>query len=167
MRTWTNTDAATLGKDEIDLQTAPHKPTLLIDFDGVIHSYDRGWQNGVIYGTVIPGFFAWTEEATKLFRLAVYSSRCSSKEGMVAMYEWFHERAKTYFDTVTATFGKCDFSFALQRGASEPVILEFVSRKPAAFLTIDDRAVQFRGDWSAWWLKPETLIGFKPWNVTK
>lgn len=31
-------------------------------------------------------------------------------------------------------------------------------------LTISDRVMQFRGDWSAWWLEPEKLLHFKPWN---
>ena len=48
-------------------------------------------------------------------------------------------------------------------GESGPIYpLSFPHQKPAAFLTIDDRAVCFEGDWSDF--EPADLLNFKPWN---
>ena len=39
-------------------------------------------------------------------------------------------------------------------------ILKFPTKKPAAFLTIDDRAICFDGTFPS----TETMMSFKPWN---
>lgn len=129
------------------------KPTLCIDFDGVIHSYENGWQNGVIYGTTTPGFWEWAEQAAKLFKLVVYSSRSKDPDMNTAMMLWLYEQRKAW----RASGGTHTVDDALS--------FEFSSEKPAAFLTIDDRAVRFDGDWSK--LPPDELRKFKPWNVAK
>lgn len=117
-----------------------NKPILCIDFDGVIHSYEKGWQNGEIYGTVTPGFFEWAEQASKIFTLVIYSSRSKETSKLFDMDNWVKKQQ--------ATFGS-------------NVEFQYASEKPPAFLTIDDRAICFEGDWSK--LDPNELINFKPW----
>lgn len=129
------------------------KPILCIDFDGVIHSYERGWQDGEIYGTVTPGFFEWAIRAGRLFRLVIYSSRSKTEAGERAMIAWLERQIGRWL----ATSGG---------GAIEGLpAFEFSNQKPAAFLTIDDRALCFMGDWSAPFLSPNLLLAFRPWNA--
>lgn len=113
------------------------KPILCIDFDGVIHDYREGWQGGVIYGNLTPGFLEWADKARHLFKLVVYSSRSRTVEGVESMKDWL-----------------------LLQGA-EVGWFEFSAEKPPAFLTIDDRCMTFTGDWAA--LDPVGLLEFKTW----
>ena len=126
-------------------------PTLCIDFDGVIHSYERGWQGGVIYGTATPGFFEWVERVRGKFKLVIYSSRSKDDAGVVAMGTWLHDQRNKWI----AAGG--------QRDPVEPLTFDFAHEKPAAWLTIDDRAICFRGDWTNPELAPDALQAFKPW----
>ena len=116
-------------------------PILCVDFDGVIHSYEKGWQGGRLYGTVTDGFFQWLDQATNHFRVVVYSSRSADEEMVEEMKLWL----------------------ARQNGGIVPYGLEFASSKPPAFLTIDDRALTFKGDWGEF--DPLKLRDFKPWML--
>lgn len=124
-----------------------NNPILCIDFDGVIHSYERGWQNGTIYGNVVPGFFEWAATARDYFNLAIYSSR-----------------SKTHTETVRSWLAD-QLAFRSESAATPPFISDFsfVADKPPAFLTIDDRAICFNGDWTDPALAPDKLRTFKPW----
>lgn len=57
-------------------------PTVCVDFDGVIHSYEKGWQNGEIYGHVVSvfsnGWKALAENLTSLFIPADQKLRMAS-----------------------------------------------------------------------------------------
>ena len=130
--------------DTPTLEKNMNKPIICIDFDGVVHSYERGWQNGAIYGYVVPGFFSWASIAQKHFKLVIYSARSSTEEGKAAMKEWLAKK--------------------LLEWGGEPIELEFSSEKPHAHLTIDDRAIQFNGNWKALDLRIDALLDFEPWT---
>lgn len=133
------------------------KPTLCLDFDGVIHSYTSGWQ-GV---DVIPdppvidehGVSAIEKlyEYIEHFDVCVYSSRSASKQGVEAMQAWLSKWDDAYW--------------ASRPDQPRPrTILIFCIRfpvtKPAAFVGIDDRVITFNGAFP----DVETLRNFKPWN---
>ena len=119
------------------------KPILCLDFDGVIHSYTSGWK-GVkeIPDPPVPGVFEWMKKAIHIFDIHIYSSRSMEAAGRKAMYLYIRDHG----------------------GDSLATQVVYVSEKPRAFISIDDRCVQFNGDWSDPMLDPEMLRKFKPWN---
>lgn len=128
------------------------KLTLCVDFDGVIHSYTSGWKGEtVIPDPPVPGAIAWLWKATEFFDVQIYSSRSKSEGGRDAM--------RRYIAMYAADELGHDHPMAAATG-DYPI--GFTAEKPSAFLTIDDRAVCFQGDWSA--LDPAELLKFKPWN---
>jgi hypothetical protein len=134
--------------DEAAPPERPKKPILCLDFDGVIHRYGKGWQNGVIYDDIVPGFFEWAEAASEHFHLVIYSSRSKSDEGVMAMSMWMAQQRKKWRE-------------AGGKPALPDLSFEFAHEKPPAFLTIDDRALRFHGVWP----DVEEIRYFKPWNA--
>ena len=138
-----------------DPASPPFKLTLCIDFDGVIHSYEKGWQDGAIYGEVTAGFFEWVERVRRQFKLVIYSSRSKDDAGVTAMGLWLHEKRNAWIKAG----GK--------RDPVEPLEIEFAHEKPPAWLTIDDRCIRFDGSWDNPLLEPEAMRAFKPWNAKR
>jgi len=126
------------------------KPILCLDFDGVIHSYSSGWQGAtVIPDPPVPGALHFIVRAMEQFRVAIFSSRSNAKGGRKAMREWLGKWSVDPVHGLPHDFDHGQWSE-----------LEWPKEKPAAFLTIDDRALTFTGTWPA----IETLRDFKPWN---
>lgn len=119
------------------------KPIIALDFDGCLHSYEHGWQEGRIYGTLVPGFIEWALETQKSFRLIIHSSRTGTDYGVKIVRDWLQAQRLNW--------------------PGRWPDLEVWSVKPPAFISIDDRAIQFNGDWTAAELQPEVLRTFKPW----
>ena len=134
----------TVGEDRVRV-----KRILCVDFDGVVNSYVSPWVDDVtIPDAPVSGALVWLWEASRFFTVCIYSSRSKTQAGIDAMKAWIRHHAGT-------AMGE-DFADALLD------VLTFASTKPAAFLTIDDRALTFEGDFSAF--DPKALLAFKPWN---
>ena len=115
---------------------------LCIDFDGVLHSYTSGWQGAdVVADPPVPGAIEWLTSLVDNpeFTPMIYSSRSRQSGGISAMREWLFEY-----------------------GAPLRILdqIKFPTQKPAAFLTIDDRAICFTGEFPSF----EDMMAFKPWN---
>lgn len=116
------------------------KPILVLDFDGVLHSYDSKWTTpSEIPDPPVAGSLEFVQSALEHFTVAVFSSRSSDSGGRNAMIGW------------------------LARHGFPTDLMLFPIHKPPAFLTIDDRAITFTGVFP----NPQELLKFNPWNKKK
>lgn len=154
---------------------------LCLDFDGVIHQYSAGWQgHHVISDAPVPGVGRYILNALVTFDVAIYSSRSSKFRGRQAM--------KRYVRTIMEETIQLHPSEALdtwrvlsgdkQSEGDDNVLILLPEKmidgifsciqwpwlKPAAFITIDDRAITFNGKWDDPKFDPDILKQFQPWN---
>lgn len=101
------------------MATNGRRPKVMVDFDGVIHQYSKGWADGTIYDPPMPGakttLQALEDEG---YQIVIFSSRPAA---MIA--PWL---AKFEFPAYRVT-----------------------NIKEAAAAYIDDRAIQFKDWYSA------------------
>lgn len=115
------------------------KPILCLDFDGVIHSYTSGWKGATeIPDDPVFGAIEFIRQASAPFEVMIYSSRSHHAGGIDAMRWWF-----------------------IKHGLDLP-LSAFPRSKPPAFLTLDDRAITFLGEFPS----IDALLKFKPWWAT-
>jgi len=139
--------------------------TISVDFDGVLHGYQSGWQGAhFIPDPPVPGAFAWlyalvrTMNGPDLLKLdpVIFSSRSHMEGGVQAMQTWIHYWARKELSCE-------DPDYRANAIINHFKIDKFPKEKPPAFVSIDDRSIQFTGNFSA--LSPEMLLAFKPWNT--
>lgn len=138
-----------------------NRKTLCLDFDGVLHSYTSGWQGvGKIPDAPVEGAMAFLCNAVHFFDVAIYSSRSSHLLGRWAMKRWLRQHMiQHHLDNpgvgVFDTYGEAldDADEILER-------IRWPWFKPAAFVTLDDRAATFNGTWPTM----NSLAAFRPWN---
>lgn len=120
--------------------TKEYRPTLAVDFDGVIHGYTSPWQGAsVIPDPPVPGAIDFLSRMLAVFNVAIFSSRNHQAGGITAMREYLNRWGMAWYLVDK---------------------LEFPQEKPPAILTIDDRAFCFRGTFPT----VDEIKAFKPWN---
>lgn len=127
---------------ESEARKRKHIRVICCDFDGVLHSYASGYLGPCeIPDPPVPGAFDWLQSMTRdgRFEVHVYSSRSKESGAIEAMIAWFKTHGLPW-ETIS--------------------LLKFPTQKPAAIMTIDDRAFCFNGTFPT----KEWLIDFKPWN---
>ncbi len=134
-----------------------NKPILCIDFDGVIHAYTRKWKDArAILDPPVPGAIEWLRSLLSDaecvcamapryldFNVQIFSARNRHFGGKRAIKKWLgkeFEKAGYYKELVE--------------------LIKFPTKKPAAFLFIDDRAMRFNGKFPS----VAKMKNFKPWN---
>lgn len=139
------------------------RPTIAVDFDGVLHSYTSGWKGvGVVADDPVPGALEWLARLYECdyfdsapLRVAIYSSRSKSLRGRRAMKRWLQRQLRVRYGDMAGP-GLDPYVDEIMHWLTWPWF------KPPAFVTVDDRAVCFMGDWSE--ITPERLRAFRPWN---
>tara|TARA_B100000963_G_scaffold353791_1_gene369120 strand:- start:540 stop:923 length:384 start_codon:yes stop_codon:yes gene_type:complete len=100
---------------------------LAIDFDGVIHTFDKGFHDGTCYGKPIKGSLTAIKKLSKKFKIIIFSSKVkkdrplvNGKTGMQLVKNW------------------------LKKYKILNYITEITCEKPRAKYYIDDKAIEFK-----------------------
>jgi hypothetical protein len=97
--------------------------TIALDFDGVLHNLQGGWQGPEIFGEPVPGaleFVRWLLEQD--YNVYVFSTRAAYRVGKIGIKDWL-----------------------IDNGFPP---LEITDRKAGGCLYIDDRGYRFEGDFT-------------------
>lgn len=98
------------------------KRRIVFDFDGVVHRYSKGWQDGSIYDGPVLGIKQVIDALRNVdgYEVVIMSTRSRDEKGKKAIQEWL-DKYNIYVDGI-------------------------YSDKPPAMIYVDDRAVCFDGD---------------------
>jgi histidinol phosphatase-like enzyme len=101
---------------------------LAIDFDGVIHNFDKGYYDGTCYGDPLPGSLDALRNLSKNYKIIIFTAKAkpnrplvNGKTGTQLVEEW------------------------LQKYGVFECVSEITSEKPRAFLYIDDNGYRHTG----------------------
>ena len=103
---------------------------LAIDFDGVIHNFDKGWYDGTCYGEPIEGSIEALKKLSEKYNIIIFTGKAlpdrplvNGKTGKQLITEWMEKyNLLQYIDNITYS-------------------------KPRAEYYIDDKGIFFNNNW--------------------
>lgn len=93
------------------------KKTIAVDFDGVIHKYSKGWQDGSIYDPLMEGAEEGLKELSEDYVVVIFTTRAETGLKAKEVSDWVQDQTGLYFPATNV--------------------------KLPALHTIDDRAIRF------------------------
>jgi hypothetical protein len=102
------------------------KNNLAIDFDGVIHTFDKGFHDGTCYGDPIEGSLEAVRELSKKYTIIIFTAKAKPNRPLV--------NGKTGVELVSEWLDK--------HGILD-CVKEITSEKPRSMLYIDDNGYRF------------------------
>jgi len=127
--------------------------TIAIDFDGVIHKYSKGWQDGTCYDEHVEGVFEAIQELMKTYTVFIFSTRKPKQ-----IKQWLLQRIMEMemgdnpHDPQEWSWGKYGYTCQIipfwVKFWNKKNVLGITRKKLPAMCYIDDRAVNFQGDWN-------------------
>ena len=115
------------------------KDLISVDFDGVIHSYKRGWTGEIPEDPPVPGALEFIKSIIDMgYDVVIHSARAQEPKGLKGIEKWLS-----------------------QHGFPD---LKVTAEKPHAEAYVDDRGIRFNGDFNKVldFIKDEHSL--KPWN---
>tara|TARA_R100000353_G_scaffold80292_1_gene60503 strand:+ start:299 stop:691 length:393 start_codon:yes stop_codon:yes gene_type:complete len=103
---------------------------IAVDFDGVIHTFDKGWHDGTCYGEPIEGSLEALKNLSTNYNVIIFSAKVrpdrplvNGKTGKQLVKDWLEKYdVMQYVDDITY-------------------------EKPRAEYYIDDKAIKFENNW--------------------
>jgi hypothetical protein len=103
---------------------------IAIDFDGVIHNFDKGWYDGTCYGEPIEGSLEAIKKISEKWNIIIFTAKARPDRPLV--------NGKTGIELVEEWLEKYD-------------VLKYIDEvtyfKPRAEYYIDDKGISFKNNW--------------------
>lgn len=110
--------------------------TIALDFDGVLHTYDRGWDDGTIYGDWMPGAFVAVLNLMTRDSVFIHTTRPAKQ-----VARWI-EQTSGYQIECTTRMSPWPWQWRRTFWNTQGVLL-VTNRKLPATVYVDDRALRF------------------------